>query len=85
MTVISGIERVTWGPASIMRRVNDGVFIFTFNFQYIEYECWTKHSFVYDSHFKPLRQTKCCGVLVDNKADAPIRVLKDKDRESKKN
>ena len=26
----------------------------------------------------------CCGVLIDNRADAPICVLEDKDRESKK-
>ena len=37
----------------------------------------------YDSHFKPLHQTKCFGVLIDNRADAPICVLEDKDRESK--
>ena len=29
VTVVSGIERVPWGPASILRRVNGGVFIFT--------------------------------------------------------
>ena len=48
-----------------------------------EYNCWTKHDFIYDSHFKPLHQTKCCGVLIDNRADAPICVLEDKDRGKK--
>ena len=49
-----------------------------------KYKCWTKHAFVYDSHFKPLHQNKCCGVLIDNRADAPICVWEDKYRESKK-
>ena len=84
VTPVSGIYQVAWGAASILRRVNDGVFICTYNFQYVEYNCWTKHAFVYDSHFKPLHQTKCCGVLIDNRADAPICVLEDKDREPKK-
>ena len=83
-TVVYGIERVPWGPASILKRVNDGVFICTFNVESDEYDCWTKHAFVYDSHLKPLHQTKCCGVLIYNRADAPICVLEDKDRETKK-
>ena len=72
MTPVSEIERVAWGAASIMRKVNVGVFICTRNVQYVEYNCWTKHAFVYDSHFKPLHHTKCCGVLKDNRDDAPI-------------
>ena len=80
VTSVSGIEQVAWGAASILRRVNDGVFICTCNVESVEYNCWTKHAFVYDSHFKPLHQTKCCGVLIDNRADAPVCVLEDKDR-----
>ena len=80
VTVVSGIERVPWGPASILIRVNDIVFICTCNVQYVGYNCCTKHEFVYDSHFEPLHQTKCCGVLIDNRADAPICVLGDKYR-----
>ena len=64
--------------------MNAGVFICTCNVQSVEYNCCKKHAFVYDSHFKPLHQTKCCGVLIDNRADAPICVLEDKERESKK-
>ena len=33
VTPVSGIERVPWGAASIMIRVNDGVFICTCNVQ----------------------------------------------------
>ena len=84
VTVVSGIERESWGPDSIMRIVNDGVFICTCNVQYDEYNCWKNNVFVYDSHFKPLHQTKCCGVLIDNGDDAPIFVLEDKYRETKK-
>ena len=73
-----------WGAASILGRVNDVVFICTCNVQYIEYNCWKKHAFVYEIHFKPLHQTKGCGVLIDNRADAPISFLENKERESKK-
>ena len=52
--------------------------------KYVEYNLWTNHAFVYDSHYKPLHQTKCCGVLIDNRADAPFCVLKGIDRASKK-
>ena len=85
MTPVSGIDWVPWGAASILITVNYGVYICTCNVQSIEHNCYTKHVFVYDIHFKPLHQTKCCGVLIDNRADAPICVLEDKDRESKKN
>ena len=78
MTLVSEIERVAWEAASSPRRVNDGVFICTCNVQYFEYNCWTKHAFVYDSHFKLLHQTKCCGVLIGNRDDAPICVLEEK-------
>ena len=68
-----------------MRRVNDGVFICTCNVKSDEYNCWTKHTFVYDSHFKPLHQSKCGGVLIDNRAYEPICVLEDKYILKKKN
>ena len=41
--------------------------------------------FFYASHFKPLHQSKFCGGLIDNRADAPIFVLEDNDRETKLN
>ena len=37
---------------------------------------------VYDSHFKPLHQSKCFGDIIDNIYDAPILVLEDKERET---
>ena len=80
VTPVSEIEQIAWVSASIMRRVNDRFFICTYNVQCVKYNCWKKHAFVYVSHFKPLHQTKCCGVIVDNRADAPICVLEDKDR-----
>ena len=36
VTPVSRIEQVAWGAASIMRRVNDGVFICTCNVQSVE-------------------------------------------------
>ena len=71
-TPVYGIEREPWGAAYIMRIVNDVVFICTFNVKYDEYKCWGKNVFVYDSHFKPLHQSKWCEALIDNRADAPI-------------
>ena len=50
VTAVLGIERVAWGAASILRTVNDGVYICTCNVQYAEYNCWTNHAFVYESH-----------------------------------
>ena len=84
VTPVSGIEREPWGAACIMRRVNDEVFICTCNVKSDEYNYWGKHAFFYDSRFQPLHQSKCCGVLIDNRADAPIFVLEDKDRAKKK-
>ena len=40
-----------------------------------KYVCKTKHSFTYDSHFKPLHQPKFFEALIDIKADATICVL----------
>ena len=85
VTQVSGIERVPSGASSILRRFNDGVFICTCHFHSAEYNCWTKHAFVYDIHFKPLHKSKCCGVLIDNRAGSPIFVLEDKERATKKN
>ena len=64
--------------------MNYGVYICTCNVKNVKYYLWTKREFVYESHYKPMHQTKCCGVLIDNRADAPICVLEDKYRESKK-
>ena len=43
-----------------------------------------KHAFFYESYFKPLHRLKCCGSLIDNRVDAPICVLEDKDIDTKK-
>ena len=84
ITPVFGIEEVPWGAASILRRVNSGVYICVCNVHNVKYDLWTKHELVYDSNYKPLHKTECCGVLIDNRADAPICVLEDKDRASKK-
>ena len=44
--------------------------------------CKTKHAFLFESHFKPLHQSKSCGDPVDNRSYEPICVLGDKDREN---
>ena len=84
ITPMSGIEELKWGAASILKTVNDGVYICICNVHNVKYDLWTKHAFVYDSHYKPLNRTDCCGVLIDNRADAPICVLENKDRAGEK-
>ena len=44
-----------------------------------------KHVFVFDRNFKPLHRSKFCGSLIDNRADAPICVLEDKEGETNMN
>ena len=72
LTPISGIEEVPWVAASILKTVNDGVYICVCNVQNVKYDLWTRHAFVYDSHYKSLHQTDCCGARIENRADAPI-------------
>ena len=85
ITPVLGTEEVAWGTAIILRTVNDGVYICVCNVHNFKYDLWTKHAFFYDSHYKPLHQTECCGALIDNRADATICVLEYKDRARKKN
>ena len=85
VTQVSGIERDPCGAACIMRKLNYGVYICTCNIKFDEYKCWKKLEFVYDSRFKPFHQSKCCGGLIDNRSDAPICVLEDKEIETKLN
>ena len=85
ITTVLGIEEVAWGAVSIMRRLNDGLYICVCNVHNVKYNLWKKHAFVYDSNYIPLHQTECCGVLIDNRADAPIFVLEDNDRAETKN
>ena len=56
MTPVSRIEREPWGTIRILRRVNDGLYIFTSSVRSDEFKCKTKHVFVFDSHCKPLHQ-----------------------------
>ena len=42
-----------------------------------------KHAFVYDSHFKPLHQSKYFGDIIYNRVDAPSCVLQNNDRQTK--
>ena len=71
------IEIEDWGAVSILRRVNDGVYICTCSVRSDEYKCKIKHVFFYDSHFKPLHQQIFCWYIIDNISDAPIYVLED--------
>ena len=50
ITPMSGIEEVKWVAVSILKTVNDGVYICTCNVHNVKYDLWKKHAFVYDSH-----------------------------------
>ena len=50
------IEREPWSVASILKKVNNGVYICTRSVRSDEYMCNTKHVFLYDSHFKLLHR-----------------------------
>ena len=77
-------RQIIFREASILRRVNYGVYICTCSVRSDEYKCKTKHVFFY-SNFKPFHQSKYYGAIIDNRADAPIFVLEDNDRETKLN
>ena len=62
VTPVSRIEREPSVSASIIRIVNDGVYIFTCSVISDEYKCKTKHAFVFDSHFKPFHQSNVLGL-----------------------
>ena len=51
---VSEIKREQWGTASIIIRVNYGVYICTCSVRSDEYNFITKHAFFFYSHFKPL-------------------------------
>ena len=85
VTTVPGIEIEPWGAANILRKLNDVVYICKCNVKPNGYKCWTKHAFFFDSHFKTLHLSNCCGALIDNRSDAPICVLEDKYREKNLN
>ena len=85
VTPVFQIERELWGASSIIRKVNYGVYICSCSVISDEYRCKEKDAFVYDSHFKYFHQSEYCGDLIDNRAYAPVFVLRDNSREKKLN
>ena len=85
MTPVYTIESEPWCAASIIIIVNNGVYICTCSVRHDEYNCKKKHAFVYDSQFKPSHQSNLVGALIDNRYDAPICVLEDKERDTNLN
>ena len=45
ITPVSGIEEVKWGAASILKTVNDGVYICVCNVHNVKYNLWKNHAF----------------------------------------
>ena len=56
-TAIIKIEREHWGAYSILRTVNDGVYISSCSVRSQEYMCNTRHAFIYKCNFIPLHQS----------------------------
>ena len=79
-TPVFQIEREPRGAAIMLRTVKGILYICSCSVISDEYMCNKKHAFVYDSNFKPLHQSRCCGDLIENRADAPIFVLEYKYR-----
>ena len=75
VTAVFQIEREPWGANSILRKVNDGVYIYSFSIRSDEYMCKTKHAFVYYSHLKLCNQSRYCEFLIDNRSDEHICVM----------
>ena len=50
------IEREPWSVASILKKVNNGVYICTRSVRSDEYMCNTKYLVAYNSKFKPLHK-----------------------------
>ena len=61
-----------WGANSILRNVDDGVYICRYSVQSIDYQYNKIYAFFYYSNFKPLHQPKFYGDLIYNRATAPI-------------
>ena len=62
VTPVLNTEREQWGTCSVLRKVNDGVYICSCSVISEEYMCKTKHAFVYDKKFKPLEKQECLGI-----------------------
>ena len=75
VTPVFQIEIEPCCAASILRPVDAWVYICSCSVISWEYLCKKKYAFVYDSHFKPLHQSKFCGSILYNISHAPICVL----------
>ena len=73
------------GSFGILRRINDGVYVCICSVYSNILKEWTQHDFVYDSYFTTTGNNTCQGEIIDNRRYAPICVLEEKDRETKKN
>ena len=58
VTPVFQIEVEPWGAASIVRTVNDRVYIYSCSVRSDEYMCDKKHVFVHDSNFKKIASIK---------------------------
>ena len=78
------IDRDKMGTLGIMTRIKDSVYVCICSvYSKILKEC-TQHAFVYDSYFTTTGNNTCQGEIIDNRRYAPICVLEEKDRETRK-
>ena len=74
------IERKKWGANSILRKINNGVYIFTCTVTNIDKKYTTDHAFVYNIFFKLFGEENCCGAPIDIRKYTPIIPLDENGR-----
>ena len=81
---VLGIERDKMSPLGILTRINDGVYVCICSIYFNILKQWTQHAFVYDGCFTTKVKSACQDAIIDNRRYAPICVLEEKYRETKK-
>ena len=86
MTIASvlNIEREPMGPLEILPIIYDGVYVCIWYIYSNILKIWTQHAFVYDGYFTTKVKSACQDAIIDNRRYAPIYVLEEKDKETKK-
>ena len=79
------IDREKMGSFGILTRINDGVYVCICSVYSNILKEWTQHAFVYDSYFTTTGNNACQGAIIENRRYAPICVLEEKYRETRKN
>ena len=83
ITPVLKVEGKTMINMGILLVIYDGVYACICKVYSSVFTQYTKHTFVYDSHFSTLEKSECCGEIIDRRSYAPICLLEGKDRNIK--